>query len=331
MIYTKTLLENIKEKLNLLYFNGDKTELITYCPFCEGITGKRHGHLYISVNKPVFKCHRCEKSGNIIELIKELKLNININEAIDKNKTNNEINIGNYNNTISDNITTISSESNENDKNNKTKNKILKEPVISRDIVLNKIEYLEKRLNINNEQVLEIPRLILDLNYIYDKLPDFVLNNIHFYNKNYVGFLTNNNYLILRKITEENKLQRYYTIKLKNYINTITYYSINLNKISISTPDIFIAEGIFDILYTYFNKNLFNKMNAIMAISILGRSNYKKIFDNLPLITKVFRNNIYILSDSDVPLFFYDMILKNNPYVESYKVLYNINKKDWGE
>lgn len=321
MIYTKSFLENIKEKLNLLYFNGDKTELITYCPFCEGITGKRHGHLYISVNKPVFKCHRCEKSGNIIELIKELKLNINLSESV---KTEN-INL--IDNNISDKITS--------DKNNelvpKHTNKTTKKNTINRNIIENKIKYLKNRLNISDNQVFEIPRLVLDLDYISDTLPDFILNNIYFYNKNYIGFLTNNNYLILRRITEDNNIQRYFTVRLKNCNSNITYYSIKLNKMTISTPNIVFAEGIFDVLYTMFNRNLLSNIYAFMIICVLGKSNYKKIFDNLPLITKVFKNNIYILSDSDVPPSFYDIMLKNNPYVETYKVLYNINKKDWGE
>ena len=50
-------------------------EIIIHCPYCDDAlrpNAKSHGHLYISTNSPVFHCFRCETSGHLGTLLRDL-------------------------------------------------------------------------------------------------------------------------------------------------------------------------------------------------------------------------------------------------------------------
>ncbi len=74
----KTLQDELKKVTGLAYFNGNKTELVTFCPNCEKdrFNSKRsHGHLYISTSKPFFNCFRCDYGGSLQKLLYLLGIN----------------------------------------------------------------------------------------------------------------------------------------------------------------------------------------------------------------------------------------------------------------
>lgn len=74
---------NIKDNFEIINFlkslsnvykdNGN--EIIIHCPYCDDAlraNAKSHGHLYISNKTPVFHCFRCDTSGHLSSLLKDL-------------------------------------------------------------------------------------------------------------------------------------------------------------------------------------------------------------------------------------------------------------------
>ena len=73
-------LRNLPEIVNFLkgsaaVFQDSGNEYITHCPYCDDAlrpNARSHGHLYISKNSPVFHCFRCETSGHLGTLLRDL-------------------------------------------------------------------------------------------------------------------------------------------------------------------------------------------------------------------------------------------------------------------
>ena len=56
-------------------FQDNGNEYITHCPYCDDAlrpNARSHGHLYISKTSPVFHCFRCETSGHLGTLLRDL-------------------------------------------------------------------------------------------------------------------------------------------------------------------------------------------------------------------------------------------------------------------
>ena len=73
-------LRNIPEIINFLkssaaVFQESGNEYVTHCPYCDDAlrpNARSHGHLYISKTAPVFHCFRCETSGHLGTLLRDL-------------------------------------------------------------------------------------------------------------------------------------------------------------------------------------------------------------------------------------------------------------------
>ena len=73
-------LRNLPEIINFLkssaaVFQDSGNEYITHCPYCDDAlrpNARSHGHLYISKTSPVFHCFRCETSGHLGTLLRDL-------------------------------------------------------------------------------------------------------------------------------------------------------------------------------------------------------------------------------------------------------------------
>ena len=53
-------------------FNNKKSEIEMFCQYCDDATRKsniQHGHLYLSIDNPVFHCFRCGASGTLPKLL----------------------------------------------------------------------------------------------------------------------------------------------------------------------------------------------------------------------------------------------------------------------
>lgn len=73
-------LRNLPEVINFLknsaaVFQDSGNEYVTHCPYCDDAlrpNARSHGHLYISKTSPVFHCFRCETSGHLGTLLRDL-------------------------------------------------------------------------------------------------------------------------------------------------------------------------------------------------------------------------------------------------------------------
>ena len=62
-------------KSSAAVFQDNGNEYITHCPNCDDAlrpNARSHGHLYISKTSPVFHCFRCETSGHLGTLLRDL-------------------------------------------------------------------------------------------------------------------------------------------------------------------------------------------------------------------------------------------------------------------
>lgn len=73
-------IRNFPEIINFLkgsaaVFHDSGDEFVTHCPYCDDAlrpNARSHGHLYISKTNPVFHCFRCEASGHLSTLLRDL-------------------------------------------------------------------------------------------------------------------------------------------------------------------------------------------------------------------------------------------------------------------
>lgn len=53
-------------------YNDSGGEVCVFCPFCDDATRRvnpSHGHMYLSIDSPVYYCHRCNSSGTLIKFL----------------------------------------------------------------------------------------------------------------------------------------------------------------------------------------------------------------------------------------------------------------------
>lgn len=256
-------------------FKDSGDHYVIFCPFCNDSERKinpTHGHCYISKNIPVFYCHRCNASGNIIKLLLYTEFNdIDIINHIRK--------IFNYINLISGNYIEKRREKSSfnlflDDKNILEYNKLI-DDIKSKHYLFRKengaekynifIKYLEKRIGANIDYIkfLIIPELIkIKENYYIAA----TFKNLF------------NNSVVSRIIYPESNLRYLKKVKKEYYffqknINNIINYSNNCS--------IYLSEGPFDIINCYiylFDKNI--DRNNSLFVSVNGK-NYIAFIDEL--------------------------------------------------
>jgi len=323
MIYKEQFFQYIKNELGLLRFNATKTELFTYCPFCEGRTGKKHGHLYISCSEPLFYCQRCSKSGHVNELLAYLESNFNLKDILNENS---------FDKLKQDFIKFDDFKTKEETFDYRKYN----EDVLEKETSKLKIDYVSDRLNIDYNSVLDIPNIVLDIEPFYNRLSlKYDMNFLECLNETYVGFLCFiGNKIVLRKAieTDYNKdFKKYYSLSF-DVCTTFDVYLIQDRKKDTDDVKIIVAEGVFDILYPYYNDVISKKYKNITInywISVLGRSFYRKALFYSVFLTKCTSLKVFILSDKDtLPDFYED--LKSLLNLKSVDILYCKNSNDFG-
>ena len=249
-------------KNNLSFFKENGSEYIIHCPYCGDEFRKNahhHGHLYISSKHPVFHCFRCEMSGALYILLKDLgydNIDIlnNLNKKLVYTQNTNIIKTFNKKNNI--NFFNI----NYKFKNGDPANFNIYE------------QYLKKRLK-------------TFFNYSkYGIIPEVINNRIcvSFYNYH-------NNFTTARIIQSTNN---YRYIKSKD--NSILYY---FQEFDFDTyKNIVICEGLFDIiklhLYSVFPKNTF-------YLAMLGKKYGKTIEYIIKNHLLFGKYNINLIFDAD--------------------------------
>lgn len=251
------------------YFKQSSKEFIIHCPYCDDATRKNahsHGHLYISIERPVFHCFRCDSSGVLINLIKDLGYN---DESV----------INRLSSSVKFNV-----EKNSTVKLNRSKSinfyeRLLNMKFCNPGLFDEGVRYIQSRID-----------RYVDLNY-YRMIPEMINNQtcISFYNYD-------NNFTTARIITPK-KNYRY----IKNNGSMDLYYF--QEKDFDQYDNIVLAEGPFDIVSLH-RYSVFPKDKSFY-LALLSK-NYGKVLTRLiQSELMIGRYNVHLVFDSDNSYYMY--------------------------
>lgn len=303
------LKDDIYSITGLSYFNSN--ELITLCPKCEKERfnlNRKHGHLYISLENPIFKCFRCPFKGIITKLLNEFNLNI------DKYYTNDVFNL-NWKNKDKDYFL-----------NSDIQDTINLPDVIDTNINYEKkLKYITSRIpNLKHDNIIfNIQEFIQSNNIDINKDDDF----IKYLNENFIGFLTTRKSKLVCRNIDSNSSFRYFNITLKN-IYFKDFYSKLLN-IETYTNKIVLCEGIFDLYNIIEHEKTKPIIQNASIIATSLNNDYKNTLISVLDYVKILHSDVIIFSDKDVKEENYMNIYFNN-CVKSLTLYYNEYEKDFG-
>lgn len=313
----------LESKTGLARFNSGKTNIISYCPWCEIGSTKNHGHLYLECiddqnQIPLFHCFKCEdvnnSKGTLIKLLRYI--------GEDPKKY------------ISEDILTSKSFKRNYDYYKKDLHKktyIIKEQNVNKYKL--KKQYLQYRLGLDFD-IEMIPRLIFDIKtFIKENKIDLGKNErfLDYYESSFIGFISDDGTkLILRNIDNRSKY-RYVKIPLfenNNFFKDL--YTIKWGQTKKSRNTIVLCEGIFDLLVSINNKALEEvRNNSCIWASVLGCGYINAISPALDKC-KLTASRVVILSDPDKKENYYRKI-KDHPSVLGLEVYWNRYGGDFGK
>ena len=319
-----SLISIFKERYQIAKFDGSKKELIIKCPFCQVNDDRKHGKLYISTDDDslIYNCYLCEKSGLLINLLKDIGLDP-------------KIYIFDYEERIKNIRSYV--------KKRKKSTTVLKKEIVKYHLENNEVKdkFIEKKNYIKGRMGFAV-----DLNTIPNmifSIKDFLsantinLNSItnemlEFLEHNFVGFLLNLGTKIVFRNIDSNSSFRYYNMVLQNTDDNVKdFYGFETGFIDENMNNIILCEGIFDLLVSYYSKSVDTVYNKVCyAAAILGKSYYNSVEPVLDYCG-LSMANIIVLSDSDVEIKKYGYLYYKNPMVNSLRVLKNKVGKDFGK
>jgi len=160
-------------------------------------------------------------------------------------------------------------------------------------------------------------------------LNDNLNNRIDILDRDYIGFISNRGSKIFMRNIYDNENDKDYKINLSENDFFKDFYGIRTGNLEQMNTLVF-AEGVFDILYGYRNKNLNNiRKNSYYWIANMG-NRYDSVILSALDFCKICRANVIILSDKDVDLNSYKK-LYFNPQIINLNIYYNKCGKDFGE
>lgn len=157
---------------------------------------------------------------------------------------------------------------------------------------------------------------------------------IHEMDTYYIGFLSaNNEYIILRDITDKQKMRWIKYNIFGIYDNTNSFYTIknSLNPITQEDIHIIAAEGPFDIISILYNVFDGDDANKIFCATCNGQ--YRRTLNYYLDKGLVGRNifiDIYRDNDNDDVMDYKQLRNQMRPYTKNFRVYYNTFSKDFG-
>lgn len=290
--------------------------IICVCPYCEYDRVKKHYHMYISLEAPIFHCFssECHASGSIQKLLKKISGMNDYEKFVDEKSIKkaivNKIDIPQY----------------------KHIHKNIKLPLLNENKYMLKSMYLKKRFKFSNINLQAVKGLIFDveeflnINDVPIDPPLFKLKN--YLETNFVGFLTENQSIAVFRNIDEQSDFRYYKINL-NKLMFSDYYKVFGN--NYNSNIVVLGEGIFDILleHIYDSTKLRNEAKLYAA----GLSTfYESLCKSLVFNENIFRLDVHILSDNGININYYKKIKKFNEHIiDKMTVYYNRRGKDFAD
>ena len=289
------------------------SNIIIPCPWCEYRMNKKHYHLWISTEIPVFNCFNsgCPmKSGIVPQLVKKIKgVDISdkfIDRSLLKEKKLKKAPIG--------------------------KLKDIFVPEIDEDRFKLKSFFIKKRLGFNNTDIRSIKGLFFDIN----KFIDGNMNKIQFDNRvfrlrdylhsNFVGFISDRKCVVVLRNIDSDSNFKHVKIKLQDDVFP-DYYKLNGG--NPKSNNIILSEGPFDILSEYVFNSLDLKCNTKLYASSFS-AHYQSLIKSIVYNEGIYQPSITILSDRDVNLKYYkNLKFYNKHIINNLTVYYNRGGKDF--
>lgn len=288
--------EDVFEELNkvLTFITENSSHRLYRCPFCGDSDNEKKGHLYVSKTKPVYRCARCGESGHFSKLLNKYNIkDVVLPKALQ--------NFKNY--SVSSNIVKYTlDEDAEN--------------------------YLEERLGnveidpdeaniINHEEMVNIWKGSQKYNPNRD-IPNHSVNFLTYFKKK----------IVVRVFGEElKKFDRYDTIQLSEGSDVYILNNKRLFSNFFQHRTVVIAEGVFDILNTYYNLNMFPKDSVFVAAL---NAHIGKAYEIATGVAISFNPNIVVLADNDKKDMDYLKCLPRNAW-NNVTIYRNKLGKDFGE
>ena len=313
-IYQDSFLDYLKDKLGGIV-KTTSTNIIAPCPYCEYQQQKKHYHLYIALDAPMFHCFHasCEKSGNIRKLLTKIEGNDISESFVDKEK-----------------IKELKKHRVFTDK--EDSNVRYQLPKLKLHNFMTKQLYIKRRLKYSNIPMSALKGLIFDIDE-FIKINNVAVDETLFRLKpylqsNFVGFLTEHNSTVMFRNIDHSHTFKFFKLRLQK-TNFIDYYRLPAGKQD--SKKIILAEGIFDILTEQIYDNLNLRQDALLYASVLS-SKYQSLIQSIVFHEQVFRPDIIILSDRGIPLKQYENLYHFNSHViNTLVVYYNKTGKDFND
>jgi len=313
----------LEEKTGLAKFNTGKTNIISYCPWCELGSTKNHGHLYLECiddpkQIPVFHCFKCEdknkSKGTLVKLLRFLG-------ADPKKYISEELLRSNFSERTYDYY---------------KKDLIVYKHKINEqnfDAYKLKRQYIQSRLGVDFD-ISRIPRLIFNIReFINENKIDLKDKNrfLDYYEQSFIGFITDDGTMMIIRNIDNNSVYRYAKLPLtenKNFFKDL--YTIKWGQTKKGSNTIILCEGIFDLLVSINNIELQEiRSRSCIWASVLGCGYMNAISSALDRC-KLTASNFVILSDRDKNENFYHKI-KIHPSILSLEVCWNKYEEDFGK
>lgn len=313
-IYNDSFLDYLEQNLGTVKTNPKN--IITKCPWCDVGTTTTKSHLWISMTDPIFHCFRggCNQSGLIYKLTQKIEGNDTSNKYVNQEQLKN-----------------LKVEKVKFEKNIfKPKDIIL--PALRDDCFALKSLYIRKRFKFANIPLSTVPGLIFDIDELIKinniQLDEKVMRFKDYLQTNFVGFLTENRSCVsLRNIDSKSEF-RYYKLNLQQS-QLLDYYKLFGNRRD--SNHIVMAEGIFDI-YTEHIYNVLGLKNTVRSYIAALSTSYLAAIKSIIFNEQVFRPIIHILSDREIPISYYEKMMKYNKHlIKSLYVYYNKTGKDFND
>lgn len=308
-IYKEEFIQYLKD--NLGYVKVSSKNIVTKCPWCEYGKEKKHYHLYIALEVPIFHCWqaRCEQSGFLSKLMSYIDGKDRTDQFVDKSL--------------------IKESAHKKLVNPLKEKKALKIPEINTDQFKMKSMYMKYRLGFDVD-IASISKLVFDVREFVNindiKLDDKSQGLMDFLQTNFVGFLLEHDSLLSLRNIDPNASFRYYKLDLSESV-FLDYYKIQGAAFNSNT--VIVSEGIFDIFAEQVLNTLKIRDNVKLYAATLSGS-FPSLLKSLVFYEQLYRLNVVVLSHRDVDIDVYKKMKKFNSHIlDTLSVYYNSTGKDF--
>ena len=287
--------------------------IVCRCPWCEYKKVKRHYHLYISLEAPIFHCfYQCGEGGNIRKLLRKIEGHDILDRFVDIEK------IKESKKRVSFAFT-------------KKEELVVNVPTLDEKRFTYKTFYMRKRLKFANVDLKTIKGLVFDINEFItmnEVAVDPSLFRVKDYlHSNFIGFLTEHSSLLMLRNIDHKSDFPFFKLKIQEQ-PFLDYYQLRGN--NPESNKVVLAEGIFDI----FSEHIFDSLNIKDSVRLYAcalSSNYDSLIKSIVFYEQVFRPEIIVLSDKGVERYYKKFKERNRHVVENLSVYYNQRGKDFAD